>query len=316
MIDVLAIGELLIDFTPFDGGRNKPCFEQNPGGAPPNLLTMVAKLGGKAAFIGKVGSDAFGMYLVDVLNQHGINTSGIRYCKDITTTLAFVHLDRQGDRSFSFCRKPGADVLLEQGELDKTLIDQCQIFHFGSLSFTDEPIKSTVLYAVQYAKEQGKLISYDPNYRPALWVSEQEAVKQMRTGLKLADVVKLSEEEAELLTGETKIERAAEQILDMGVSLVLITLGQGGSYAATKIVHKRVNAFAVKAIDTTGAGDVFLGAILYHILRKKNVSELKEEDLADMLRYANACSAICVQTSGGIPSVPSIKQIKQFLADR
>lgn len=314
MIDVIGIGELLIDFTPVLKDGEKPCYEQNPGGAPPNVLAMVSKLGGRAAFIGKVGKDKFGDYLVKTLEEFNIDTSGVVYSKSITTTLAFVHLDSNGERSFSFCRNPGADLLLEENEVDYSLIDKCNIFHFGSLSFTDEPARTTVLKAVQYAKQNNKIISYDPNYRPALWKTEKAAVEGMRIGLGYADILKLSEEEAILLTGKKDYKSAADYLVGNKVKLVLITIGEKGSYYANSKSNGLVDSFKVKCIDTTGAGDAFMGSMLFKLSKsKKRIEDLSKENITEMLRHSNACAALCVGARGGIPSMPTNKSISHLL---
>ena len=223
-VDIVALGELLIDFTEAghsQGGRK--LFEQNPGGAPANLLTVASHFGYRTSFIGKVGNDMHGKFLKKTLQTEGINTDAIVEDPDYFTTLAFVEIGENGERNFSFARKPGADTQLKKEELDQTLISGCRIFHFGSLSLTDEPAESTTIEAVKMAKAAGVLISYDPNYRPSLWKSKEYAVKKMKSVVELVDVMKVSDEESILLTGAKSYEQAAEEILAMGPKLVAIT---------------------------------------------------------------------------------------------
>ncbi len=230
MYDILGIGELLIDFTPIKEKGVKG-FVENPGGAPCNMLTMAQNLGAKTAFIGKVGNDQFGKRLGQVLREQGINTEGLLYSDKYPTTLAFVHLQDNGDRSFSFYRKGCADVMIEKEDIDFDLIHRSKAVHFGSLSFTDEPSKSTVEGVISLAKDK-ETHNIRPNYRPLLWSSEEEAIAGMKIGLKYADVIKVSEEEAALLTGTENIVDAAQLLMEQGVQLVCVTLGDAGSYFA------------------------------------------------------------------------------------
>ena len=231
MIDITAIGELLIDFTPCGKDeRGVPMFAQNPGGAPANVLAMAAHLGGRTAFIGKVGRDAFGIFLRNVLFKNRISSAGLVADKTVPTTLAFVQLDENGDRSFTFYRNPGADQMLTVQEIKLELIDNCQVFHFGSVSMTHDPSRSATIYAAEYAKAQGKLVSFDPNYRAMLWDSETEALEQIKRGVSIADILKVSEEEAQLITGEKDPASASQKLLNMGPALVLVSLGELGAY--------------------------------------------------------------------------------------
>ncbi|MDF2840839.1 MAG: Fructokinase [Clostridia bacterium] len=313
MFDIVAVGELLIDFTPM---KNKQglFFKENPGGAPCNMLTMAQKLGSKTAFIGKVGKDQFGIHLGNVLKEQNIDVTGLVFSEECPTTLAFVHLDEAGDRSFSFYRNGCADVMLEKSEVDYTLIDKTRALHFGSLSFTNEPSKTTVLDMLTYAKKKGKLISYDPNYRPALWASEAAAVEGMRIGLEYADIIKVSDEEAVLLTGEVDFYKAAEQLYKSGITLVCVTLGAKGSFYFHKNGQGIVEGYQSKAIDTTGAGDSFFGAVMHQILQREcEVNELPVKDLNDIFSFSNAAASICIENFGGIPSIPSREDILKRL---
>jgi fructokinase len=313
--DVLALGELLIDFTPV--GRSPSggaLFEQNPGGAPANVLAALSKLGARGAFIGKVGRDQFGDFLKSVLNTHGIDSQGLRFTSQANTTLAFVHLDAQGNRSFSFCRKPGADILLEAAEVDMSLIERSAIFHFGSLSLTDEPSRSATLHAVRHAQKLGKIISYDPNWRPPLWKDDQTAKEGMLAGLAYADILKISDTELEFLTGEADLERAANRLFDRGIKIILATLGPKGCYFKSAAGSGHVPAFPVKVIDTTGAGDAFLGGFLYRLCQSRHSPEdVSLAELTAMVRFANAVGSLCTTRKGAISAMPTGEEVKALL---
>lgn len=309
MFDIIAVGELLVDFTPVKNEYGL-FFKENPGGAPCNMLTMAQKLGSKTAFVGKVGKDQFGINLGNVLKAQGIDISGLVYSQEYNTTLAFVHLDEGGDRSFSFYRRGCADIMLEKSEVDYALLDNTRALHFGSLSFTDEPSKSTVLDMVEYAKKKGKLISYDPNYRPALWASEAAAVAGMRTGVRYADIIKVSEEEAVLLTGENDFYKAAESLYNEGIKLVCVTLGEKGAFYYHKNGQGIVNGYKGRVVDTTGAGDTFFGAVVHKVLQKNcDIEDLTVEELKDIFSFSNAAASLCIENYGGIPSIPSKEDI-------
>lgn len=313
-MDVVALGEILIDFTP--SGVNEQgiaLFARNPGGAPANVLAMNAKLGGTSAFIGKVGADAFGAYLKGVLQSYGIDTSGMVTDEEIPTTLAFVQLDEQGDRSFTFYRKPGADLLLNGSEVRKDLIDGCKIFHFGSLSLTDDPCRSATLEAVRYAKAQGKIISFDPNYRPSLWRSEDTAKGWMAHGIEYADILKVSEEEMVMLTGKTDPETGSLWLLEMGPKAVFVTMGESGCYYRNAVCHGYQPAYRVQAIDTTGAGDAFMGAMLWQ-LKGSSREKIGTLDLSKLAAFANAAGSLTATRSGAIPALPSYAEIEKRMA--
>ncbi|GKX29881.1 fructokinase [Vallitalea longa] len=314
MYDVVAMGELLIDFTPIKKESDKaPTFEQNPGGAPANVLAMNSILGGKTGFIGKVGDDEFGHFLKKVIEDVNINASGLVMAEDVHTTLAFVHLSDNGERSFSFYRKPGADMMLEEKEIKKELIDNCNIFHFGSVSLTDEPCRSTTISAVKYAKCKGKIISYDPNYRKAIWNTPENARKEILEVMPLADIVKISYEEMEFLFGITDINEGIEKIKRMGVSLVLISMGDKGAYYSNENATGLVEAFKMDSIDTTGAGDAFLGAIHYKIRSKSlhDIQKMEKDEMEQILLFANAAGGITTLKKGAIPAMPNEDQINE-----
>ncbi len=313
MFDVIAMGELLIDFTPAGySEKGEMLFERNPGGAPANVLSAVAKLGGKCAFIGKVGKDIFGDYLSKVLLDNDIDNSGLKFNESINTTLAFVQLGENGERDFSFYRKPGADTTINSNEINLELINNTKIFHFGSLSMTNEPAKSATLKTIEYAKKMGKIISYDPNWRPLLWENESSAKQGMQLGLKYADILKVSEEELEFLTGEKKIEAGADILYKGGIELIFVTLGDKGCYYKYTNGSGFVPAFKVKAIDTTGAGDSFMGSIIYS-LKDVLIANINNGDMLNIVKKANAVGAICATKRGAINAMPSKQELKVFI---
>jgi fructokinase len=318
MFDLVALGELLIDFTP-SGFSATGCrlFEQNPGGAPANVLAAVAKLGKKGAFIGMVGSDQFGVFLKEVLQSNNIDTRGLKVSPTVNTTLAFVHLDRDGDRSFSFYRNPGADQMLTVADLDYDLLQQARIFHFGSLSMTAEPSRSATLAAVKFAKQNNAIISYDPNYRPQLWPDEEQARKQMKTGLEYADIVKVSEAELELLTGTGDLLQGSALLHEMGIGVVLVTLGPAGCFYRYHGGSGRVAGFNVQAIDTTGAGDAFLAGILsrFSDLSLGAIKALAPGEFQKTVRFANALGALTTTKKGAIPALPQPEEIERLLKE-
>ena len=306
MFDVVALGELLIDFAARSTDANGyPTLAANPGGAPGNFLAALNAYGKKTAFLGKVGNDVFGHLLLRTLNDAGIETKGIVVDNSVFTTLAFVTFDESGDRSFSFARKPGADTQLTWEEMDKSLIDDARVFHFGTLSLTDEPVRSATQKAVAYAKAQGKLITCDPNLRKPLWASEDAAREQMLWSLRQADVVKISDNEVEFLWNCTPEEGADKLLKEFGVSLAMVTLGPDGCLLKTTNAAFRAACPKVHPVDTTGAGDIFGGSAVARLLElEKPISELTEADLAYIGRFAAAAASLSTEAVGGIPSIP------------
>ena len=306
MIDVVALGELLIDFAAKSTDKKGyPTMVANPGGAPGNFLAALNAYGRKTAFLGKVGNDAFGHLLLGTLEEAGIETKGIVVDGSVFTTLAFVTFDENGDRSFSFARKPGADTQLTWEEIDKSLIDDARVFHFGTLSLTDEPVRTATQKAVAYAKERGKLITCDPNLRKPLWSSEEAAQEQMLWSLRQADVVKISDNEVEFLWNCTPEEGADKLLAEFGVSLAMVTLGPDGCLLKTKNASFLASCPKVHPIDTTGAGDIFGGSALSRLLElEKSIDALTEEDLAYIGSFAAAAASLSTEVSGGIPSIP------------
>lgn len=314
-VDIVALGELLIDFTEAGyGASGMKLFEQNPGGAPANLLTVVSHMGFKTSFIGKVGNDMHGLFLKRTLEQEGIGTDSLIVDDSVFTTLAFVEIDKNGERNFSFARKPGADTQLKAEELNQELLKNCKIFHFCSLSLTDEPAKEATQEAVRIAGDAGAVISYDPNYRASLWADPAAAVAAMKSMIPMVDVMKVSDEESVLLTGESDYESAADVLLSMGPQLVAITLGADGVLIATKEDKKVVSGYQVDTVDTTGAGDSFWGGFLSGFLTlNKNLDELSWDEICACAQQGNAVAALCVQKRGGIPAIPAKEEVEKLL---
>ena len=310
MFDVTALGELLIDFTPCgtsEAGMN--LFEQNPGGAPANVLAALCNLGFQTAFIGKVGDDMHGALLKDTLDKTGIDTTGLIVDDSVFTTLAFVSL-QNGERNFSFARKPGADTQLRPEEVKEEIVKNTKIFHCGSLSLTDEPARSATFHAVKMAKEAGALISYDPNYRAPLWNSVEEAKEQMRSMIPYADIMKISDEETALLTDYSDPKEAAQALLDQGVACVVVTLGKDGALLKTAQVEIVEKGKERKVVDTTGAGDSFWGGILSRFAKDGiSPAEITEEKAREYVRFANAVAGLCVEKRGAIPAMPTLEQV-------
>ena len=306
MTDVAALGELLIDFTTSGTGKmGNPAFEMNPGGAPINCLAALCRLGGSGAYIGMVGRDFFGDFILDKLSAVGMETGGVGRAEGIPTTLAFVALAANGERSFSFVRKPGADILLKKEDVDLSIIDDAKIFHFGSLSLTDEPARSATIHAVEYAKSRGKLISYDPNYRAMLWPDVKTAMRYMSLGLEYADIVKMSEEEMELITGvdQSRPMEGAKKILKTGKQAVFITMGAAGAYYAMPQGSGFAEGYKVDAVDTTGCGDAFTGAVLYMLCHKPDAAP------EELVRFGNASGALCATKFGGMPAMATLPEL-------
>ena len=305
MIDVVALGELLIDFaTVSTDADGYPTMAAHPGGAPANFLAALTKYGFGTALLGKVGTDTFGNLLLDTLKAAGIETRGLVQTDDVFTTLAFVTFDETGDRKFAFSRKPGADTCITFEELDLSLIDEAKVFHFGTLSLTDEPARSATQKAVAYAKGKGKLITYDPNLRKPLWKDMEVCKEQLLWGLKQADVVKISDEEVEFLFGCTPEEGADKLLNEFGVSLAMVTLGPDGAYLKNKNGSTYVKCPKVSPIDTTGAGDIFGGSAVSRLLKLGVKPEaLTVEQMAGIGSFASAAASLSTEKSGGIPSI-------------
>ncbi|KAI8006661.1 putative fructokinase-7 [Camellia lanceoleosa] len=311
---------MLIDFVPTVGGvslAEAPAFKKAPGGAPANVAVGIARLGGSSAFIGKVGEDEFGCMLADILKRNKVDNSGMRFDPNARTALAFVTLRADGEREFMFFRNPSADMLLSESELDVNLIKQARIFHYGSISLIEEPCRSTHLAAIAIAKESGCVLSYDPNLRLPLWPSAEAARKGIMSIWDQADVIKISEEEISFLTGgddpyDDNV--VLEELFHPNLKLLLVTEGSEGCRYYTKQFKGRVPGVKVKAVDTTGAGDAFVGGILNSLVSNVNLYQ-DEKQLREALLFANACGALTVTEKGAIPSLPTKEAVLQILKE-
>lgn len=314
--DVVALGELLIDFT--ENGlseQGNPLLEANPGGAPCNVLSMLQKLGDKTAFIGKVGNDGFGHLLTKAVQEQGIDTTGLVYDNDVHTTLALVLKKENGDRDFAFYRNPGADMNLKEEEVNESLIASSSIFHFGTLSLTDESVKKATQKAVKAAKENGLTITFDPNLREPLWRSLEEAHEQVAWGLQQADVVKISDNEITWFTGMDNYDEGIAFLQKEYPNLKLICLSMGGegSKAVYRDIHVAYPAFLQEAtIETTGAGDTFCACMIHTVL-ENGIDHLDEEKLKEMLKFANAAASLVTTKKGALRVMPTKEEVETFI---
>lgn len=316
MYDVVALGELLIDFAPVSTDESGyPTIKAQPGGAPGNFLAALQKYGCSTALIGKVGADSFGKLLMGTMTEKGISTRGILADPKVFTPLAFVTLDATGNREFSFARKPGADTCLTAEELPYDLLDECSVFHFGTLSLTSEPARTATQKAVAYAREKGKLISFDPNLRKPLWPNDEAAKEQIEWGLHQSDIVKISDEEIEFLWGLSPEEGARKLLKEYGVRLVYATLGPKGCHFANCNGCGEVSSpTGIHVVDTTGAGDIFGGSAMSRFLRLgKAPEELTVEEMRAVTRFACCAASLSTQTHGGINSVPEEQAVESIL---
>ncbi|MDD6615765.1 MAG: PfkB family carbohydrate kinase [Lachnospiraceae bacterium] len=316
--DVVALGELLIDFTENGlSGQGNPMLEANPGGAPCNLLAMLNRMGKKTAFIGKVGNDTFGKMLKDVVQESGTDVSGLLFDNKVHTTLAFVHTQPDGDREFSFYRNPGADMMLTKEEVPEELIKDSRIFHFGTLSSTHEGVREATRYAIDVAKENGLLISFDPNLREPLWDSLEDARREIEYGLSKCDILKISDNEIEFMTGTTDYTRGVEILRESyDIRLILVTMGKSGSRAYYKDKIVEVPPFLQEGtIETTGAGDTFGGCSLNYVL-EHGLEDLTEENLAELLTIANAGASIITTRKGALKVMPTKEEIESLIREK
>lgn len=316
--DVTALGELLIDFT--DNGKSaqgNTLFEANPGGAPCNVLAMLNKCGHPTAFIGKVGKDIFGLKLKSTLEEVGINTSNLIVDENARTTLAFVQTFEDGDRDFSFFRNPGADMLLTAQEVDEELIRDSRIFHFGTLSMTHDGVREATKRAIAVAKESGAVISFDPNLRPPLWNSLEDAKVQVAYGLGQCYVLKISDNEIQWFTGEEDFDAGIAKLRkEYDIPLILLSMGRDGSRAYYKDLKVEAAPFLQEStIETTGAGDTFGGSCLHYIL-KYGLDDLDESRLKEMLTFANAAASIVTTRKGALRVMPEIEEVESFIQSR
>ena len=314
--DVVALGELLIDFT--ENGKSAQgnmTYEANPGGAPCNVLAMLNKAGRKTAFIGKVGQDLFGNKLKTTLDEVGIDTSNLIIDEDARTTLAFVETFPDGDRDFSFYRNPGADMMLRKEDLHEDLIRDAKIFHYGTLSMTHDGVREATKKAIDIAKESGAILSFDPNLRPPLWKTLDDAKEQVAYGLSKCDVLKISDNEIQWLTGEEDFTKGVHWILERyHIPLILVSMGREGSRAYYKDLIVEVKPFIQKnTIETTGAGDTFCACVLHYIL-EHGLTDLTENDLKEMLTFANAAASIITTRKGALCVMPEREEVEKLLS--
>lgn len=326
MFDVVALGELLIDFT--QNGLSKQgngLFEANPGGAPCNVLAMLAKLGKKTAFIGKVGDDFFGRMLAETIREVGIDDRNLVYDDKVHTTLALVHTFADGDRDFSFYRSPGADMMLREEEMDMNLVKDTKIFHFGTLSMTNEGVRAATMAAVLEAKKSGALISFDPNLRPPLWGSLEDARNQVRWGLGQCDILKISDNEIQWLAGEESYTKGVEKIRnEFSIPLILVSMGKDGSRAYYQREQRKDEAGMVAeakpfiqehTIETTGAGDTFCACILNYVL-EHGLDDLSAGELKEMLTFANAAASLITTRKGALRVMPAKEEVLELIKER
>ncbi len=316
MPKALCIGELLIDFvstTPDVTLAEAPGFVKAPGGAPANVAVGLAKLGVDAGFIGKVGADPFGDFLTETLQQNNVDTTYLIAGETSRTTLAFVATRSDGMKDITFYRHPGADIQLSPNEIDVDYIHSAELFHYGSVSLSHSPTREATLKAIQCAKSAGAFISYDPNLRLMLWDSADDAKHWIWEVMPYADVVKISEEEWEFVTGDIELKQGIERILGLGVKLLVVTLGERGCYYTNGNVEGSVDGFAVEVVDTLGAGDAFVAAMLTQLMTHADIESLEKDKLDAIMRYANAAGALATQKVGVIPALPTHSEIEQFL---
>lgn len=312
--DVIALGELLIDFTmngQSEQGNNM--FEACPGGAPCNVLALLNKMGKKTAFIGKVGKDQFGALLRDTITEAGIDASNLMVDENVNTTLAFVHTFPDGDREFSFYRNPGADMMLTADEVNPEVVKDTKVFHFGTLSMTHEGVREATKKAVETAKANGCLVSFDPNLRPPLWSSLDLAKEQMEYGFGKCDILKISDNEIQFVSGKEDYDEGIAYLQETyNIPLILLTMGKDGSRAYYKGMRVERPGFSVKAIETTGAGDTFCGSSLNYLVNH-DFENLTEEQLGEMLTFANAAAALVTTKKGAIKAMPVKEEVLELI---
>ena len=312
--DVIALGELLIDFTmngQSEQGNNM--FEACPGGAPCNVLALLNKMGKKTAFIGKVGKDQFGALLRDTITEAGIDASNLMVDENVNTTLAFVHTFPDGDREFSFYRNPGADMMLTADEVNPEVVKDTKVFHFGTLSMTHEGVREATKKAVETAKANGCLVSFDPNLRPPLWGSLDLAKEQMEYGFGKCDILKISDNEIQFVSGKEDYDEGIAYLQETyNIPLILLTMGKDGSRAYYKGMRVERPGFSVKAIETTGAGDTFCGSSLNYLV-EHDFENLTEEQLGEMLTFANAAAALVTTKKGAIKAMPVKEEVLELI---
>lgn len=318
MYDVIALGELLIDFTENGiSGQGNTIFEANPGGAPCNVLAMLNRFGHKTAFIGKVGNDIFGHKLKSTLDELSIDTDNLLIDDEVRTTLAFVETKAGGDRDFSFYRNPGADMMLREEEVNEDMVKNTRIFHFGTLSMTHEDVRKATKKAIDLAKNAGALISFDPNIREPLWRTLDDARVQVEYGLSKCDILKISDNEIQWFTGKEDFDEGIKVLQDTyHIPLILLSMGRDGSRAYYKDMRVEVKPFLQEnTIETTGAGDTFGGSCLHFVL-ENGLKDLSKEKLKDMLTFANGAASIITTKKGALKVMPQIEEVEKFLQEQ
>lgn len=318
MPEIIALGELLIDFVPTVSGVTlieAPAFKKAPGGAPANVAVGVARLGVTSGFMGKVGEDPFGHFLAQTLSESGVDVSALRYAREARTALAFVSLKADGERDFMFYRHPSADMLYQPDEVDAAYIRSARIFHYGSISLISEPSRSATFHAIEIAQQAGLLVSYDPNLRLNLWPGEEAAQQGIMMGWPRANLIKVSQEELEFLSGTQDLLAGAQRLWHSNLSLMVITHGKYGCSYVTKDFNGEVPGFTVEPVDTTGAGDGFVAGLLRGLYRLPEALK-NEELLRQVCRYANAVGALTTTQRGAIPALPNAEHVEEFLKDQ
>ena len=317
MAQFYSLGEMLIDFTPT--GKTEagiPIFEQNPGGAPANVAVQAARLGISSGFIGKLGEDMFGTFLKQTLENNGVDTKNVFLTKEASTSLAFVQLSETGDRDFSFYRDPGADTQIRFEDVNKEDIANAKVLCFGSLLLTAEPARTAVPQIVKFARENGVITAYDPNWRQPLWPDDETGIQAMKSLLPYADVVKAADEELEMLTGCASIEDGAKALFELGVQVVVVTRGAKGCVVCAKEGTVALPTYDTKVIDTTGSGDSFFGAFLTKLMETgKPVAELTLDELCAAAKFGNAAGSVCATKKGAIPALPDYKSIEDCMGN-
>ena len=318
-LDVIALGELLIDFT--ENGlseQGNPLLEANPGGAPCNVLSMLTRFNHKVGFIGKVGNDGFGNLLEKAIIEQGIDADGLKKDDEVHTTLALVLKKEDGDRDFAFYRKPGADINLKPEEIDEDAIRNSKVFHFGTLSLTDQPAISSTEKAIEIAEEAGCIRSFDPNLREPLWPSLDAAKEKVHYGLQHTDILKISDNEIQWFTGEDDFDKGIEKLRNdyPNIQLICLSLGPDGSRAYWKDIKVEVPAFLQKeTIETTGAGDTFCASMIHYVL-EYGLDNLDEEKLKTLLTTGNAAASIVTTRKGALRVMPTVEEVEAFIKER
>ncbi len=317
MYDVCGFGDALIDFIPAGlSDTGNVLYEANPGGTIANVLVCLSKLGLNVAFLGKVGKDSFGRYLERELKRQRVGIKGLKYCETANTTLAFIQLDENGERSFTFYRNPGADTMILEDEIDYDIIKNSRVFHFSSMPLTSEPSRATITKALQYAKANGLVLSFDVNLRLNLWKNLEEARNEIKSKIAIVDILKMSEDEIEFITGKKSIKEASAELMQTGITLLIVTLGAAGCFYRFNHYMGYLSTYNVRVVDTTGAGDAFIGGFLYKFCASyKKLDEINISDVESMIDFANAVGALVVTKRGGIPAMPSLSEVETCMEE-